>query len=69
MPIGPGKYDAVCTEVRTETAAKGVIVIVIDGALGTGFSIQAPMDVLLKLPDMLEMMAREIRASLEQGRL
>lgn len=38
--IGPGKYDKVCTEVREKMQAKGVLLIVIDGEKGTGFSAQ-----------------------------
>jgi hypothetical protein len=67
--IGPGKYDDECTWVRERTRAAGVILIVADGARGWGFSMQAPLDVTVQLPDMLERMAREIRADLDRGKL
>ena len=61
MPLGPGKYDQICTEIREKTNASGVIVIIIDGTLGNGFSCQVDQKLILKLPDILEFMAKEIR--------
>lgn len=69
MPLGPGKYDPQCTIVREHTDAAGVALIVIDGIHGSGFSVQASAEVTLRLPDLLEEMARAIRASFDQGRL
>lgn len=63
--LGAGKYDDVCTKVRIKTQAKGAIVIVVDGNKGHGFSIQMPLPELLKLPDMLEYMAGQIRQDLQ----
>lgn len=63
MPLGPGKYDALATEVREKSNADGVIVIVIGGNAGNGFSAQADADTLARLPSILENVAREIRAS------
>ena len=60
--IGPGKYDALCTLVRDKAKAKGAAVLVFDGKHGNGFSCQCDALTLLQLPDMLEFMAREIRA-------
>jgi len=62
MTIGPGKYDDLCTAVREETNAAGVIVIVIGGTRGHGFSCQADLDTTRQLPDLLESLARQIRA-------
>jgi hypothetical protein len=67
MPIGPGKYDDLCTHVRTTAGALGAIVIVVGGKHGDGFSIQAPIEVTIALPEFLEFMARSIRADLERG--
>ncbi len=53
MPIGPGKYDDECTMLRESTEAQGVIVIVIGGKLGSGFSVQADRHTTLLLPHML----------------
>ena len=38
--FGPGKYDELCTAAREETKAVGVVLIVIDGEHGNGFSCQ-----------------------------
>jgi len=63
MPLGPGKYDSLCTKVREEAKARGVIVIVIEGKEGSGFSCQTDLITLDKLPDMLESIAAQLRAS------
>lgn len=57
----PGKYDEVCTEARETTKADGVILIVIQGEMGSGFSVQAMPDILERLPEILEYMAGAIR--------
>jgi len=40
MPHGPGKYDALATHVREQSDAEGVVVIVLGGNKGNGFSVQ-----------------------------
>jgi hypothetical protein len=45
-----------------------VIVIVVNGNKGNGFAIQADFATMLAIPDMLEYMAREIRADMEGGK-
>lgn len=60
MALGPGKYDHVCTLVRSTAGAEGVAVIVINGHAGNGYSVQAPLDVLSALPALLRRMADEI---------
>lgn len=40
MAFVPGKYDDLATYVREQTQATGVIVVVIDGNKGPGFSQQ-----------------------------
>jgi hypothetical protein len=67
MPLGPGKYDALATDVRNRANAEGVIVIVFGGHLGNGFSVQAPLDITLMLPEYLREMADNIDASLKAG--
>ena len=74
MPMGPGKYDDLCTYVReqvgiTNTSGGGVILIVMGGNKGEGFAVQADFEVTLRLPDMLETVAAEIRANLFRGRV
>jgi hypothetical protein len=63
MSTGPGIYNFLCTEVRERTQAAGVILIVVDGNRGSGFSVQviAP-ELNLKLPAMLRLMADQIEA-------
>jgi len=40
MPVGPGKYDALCTDARVAADARACILIIIGGKLGSGFSVQ-----------------------------
>jgi hypothetical protein len=65
MALGPGKYDAICTEVRERTKAQGAIVIIFHGEHGSGFEVQADLATQLALPDILEAMARQMRADIE----
>ncbi len=65
MPTGPGKYDDEATWVRRATKALGVVVIVVQGTHGSGFSVQMPRVALQALPDMLEDLARDVRKDLE----
>jgi hypothetical protein len=71
MPIGPGKHDKYCTLIREETGASGVVVIVYtpNDASRSGFSIQADLFAQRTLPDILEYIAREIRATHAKGKL
>lgn len=62
MAIGQGIYDDLCTLIRVRTDAKGAIVIVTEGALGSGFSCQADLETTLALPEILERVAAQIRA-------
>jgi hypothetical protein len=60
MPVGPGKYDELCTYVREQVEAEGAILIVLNGKRGTGFSVQGTVEVHLKLPSILREMANQI---------
>lgn len=62
--FGPGKYDAECTAAREAAKAEGLILFVINGDRGSGFSVQAPPDVVLRLPGILRDMAGQIEASI-----
>jgi hypothetical protein len=65
MPIGPGKYDDLCTYVLETAKAEGAVVIVIRGERGSGFSVQMlDRTEALLLADVLENVARQIRDSL-----
>jgi hypothetical protein len=63
VPIGPGKYDDSCTSVRETLNADAVILIVLNGTHGNGFSVQAPLELARQLPEMLRHMADEIENS------
>lgn len=60
--IGPGKYDAEATAARKSAEAKGVVLIVAQGNRGSGFSVQAPLDLILGLPGVLRDLADQIEA-------
>lgn len=64
MSHGPGKYDDLCTEAREQAQADGAVLIIMGGAKGDGFDVQVPVDKLFGLPDVLEYMAKQIRADL-----
>lgn len=66
--IGPGKYDDVATTVRERTQAEGVIVIILGGDKGHGFSVQADLITTLGLPKMLRLIADQIEQNLEGGK-
>lgn len=63
MALGPGKYDKEATAVRESTQARGVIVIVIDGVLGSGFSAQTVGSLAIELPAMLRSIADQIEST------
>lgn len=59
---GGGKYDAICENALIEAKAAGVLLIVIGGDKGIGFSCSV-LDprIIESLPDILEGTAKEIR--------
>lgn len=59
--IGPGKYDDECKMLRLGTKAEAVIVIVINGRDGSGFSMQAKLPLDVDLPQLLEDVAAQMR--------
>jgi hypothetical protein len=61
MAIGAGKYDDLCTHVREQSKARGVVVLVLEGDKGNGFSCQCDLKIMLALPNLLEELARQIR--------
>lgn len=63
MPLGPGKYDAECTEMRERLKAGGVVLLVIDGAHGSGFAAQLTPLTTMALPDILRDIANEMERS------
>lgn len=61
MTKGPGKYDDMATVVQNATSAEAVIVIVVGGNRGHGFSVQGTEETLKAVPSLLDMVARTIR--------
>lgn len=59
---GGGKYDDITTRARELAEADGVVLMVFNGKLGTGFSVQA-LDpaIVMRLPEVLEQVAADIR--------
>lgn len=65
MAVGPGKYNDHVTRVREELDADLVLLIVLGGKRGNGFDVQSTsIELQGQVPELLEHMAREIRASL-----
>lgn len=65
MPEGPGKYDELATIVREMAMAQATIVIIFGGILGSGFSVQGPIEITPKIPKVLREIADEIEKSFE----
>jgi hypothetical protein len=65
---GPGKYDDVATVARESAGAVAVLLIVIHGDRGSGFSVQTlEPDLLPVLPALLEETARQIRLDAQRA--
>jgi hypothetical protein len=67
MAEGKGKYHDICEDARIaagvpEEGPGGVVLIVIGGEHGFGFSLRADMATNMMLPDILEDLAARIRA-------
>jgi len=60
MAFGPGKYDDLTTEVRDKARADGVLLLVINGVKGSGFSAQLSPHLTLALPEILRDIANQI---------
>jgi hypothetical protein len=67
MALGPGKYDAVCTVAREAAEAEGVLLIVLNGKFGSGFSVQAFPETLGPMPLLLRKLADDIERSFAQA--
>jgi F0F1-type ATP synthase delta subunit len=68
MPVGPGKYDHLVTLVRKRAKAETVVLLVIDGEKGSGFSVQSHSEDLTRsLPMLLRRMADEIEKDMCPG--
>ena len=67
MPAGPGKYDDVCVATMEATGGSAVVLIVINGHHGSGFSVNTVNPaVTAELPALLEQVAKQIRETVEE---
>lgn len=60
MAIGPGKYDDLATDLRNKAKAEGVLLVVLNGERGSGFSAQLSVADTLMLPGLLRSIAAQI---------
>jgi len=67
MPVGPGKYDDLCTYARENAKAEGAILLIFHGEKGSGFSCQADLMTTLSIPHLLRQMADQIEADSKRG--
>ena len=69
MPGGEsaGLFDSTCNRLREITKARCVAVIVIDGELGSGYSVMGPLEAQVLLPDILQKMADTLRGQLSKN--
>jgi hypothetical protein len=62
-----GQFDAACDYVRNMAQARCAAVIVIDGELGSGYSVIGPLEAQVLLPDTLQKMADASRGQLAKN--
>ncbi|MFT4507892.1 hypothetical protein [Caballeronia sp. 15711] len=69
VPAGEsaGLFDAACHYVRDVTQARCAVVIVIDGELGSGYSVIGPLEAQVLLPDILQKMATTLHRQLSRN--
>lgn len=65
MPMGGGKYDEAATKAAEMTEAKGVVLIVLHGRDGSGFSARLPPEATVLLPRVLREIADQMERDLE----
>lgn len=69
MPIGPGKYDELCSYVLEKSKARAAVVIIISGDRGPGMSVKEDFSLaggryhIERLPKVLRKIANEIEKS------
>jgi hypothetical protein len=71
MSEGPGRYDAEASWVQKRTKAHGVLLMIVGGNKGNGFSlasydIQATLEITLSLPKLLREMANQIESDIKE---
>lgn len=65
--IGPGKYDPELTVIMDKVKAEGVLLIVVGGSKGAGFSAQGTLLFHSRIPGILRTMADQIEADVQKG--
>ncbi len=60
MPVGPGKFDLLCTYVREKATAEAAAVVIISAKEGAGFSVQCPPELSPLLANTFRHVADEI---------
>jgi demethoxyubiquinone hydroxylase (CLK1/Coq7/Cat5 family) len=65
MPAGGGKYDTLATLARQAAFADGIVMLIINGDMGSGFTVQAESYIGKHLPGMLRDMADEIENTMK----
>ena len=61
-----GLFDTACTHVRDMPRARCAVVIVIDGELGSGYSVVGPLEAQVLLPDILHKIADSLHGQLSK---
>lgn len=69
MALGPGKYDDLCTMVKEQSQAEGVVLIIVGGNKGVGFSAQLTAPQMVSLPLVLRNIADKIEEDYRNGRV
>lgn len=62
-----GLFDTACNYVRDTTRARCAAVIVINGELGSGYSVVGPLEAQILLPDILHKIADTLRGQLSKN--
>lgn len=66
MTQGAGKYDDECTRIREALNAEGVVVIVVNGARGSGYSAQGTLRAQALIVESLAILALQMATDIEQ---
>lgn len=66
MPVGGGKYDGFADVLRRHTGADGVVLLILGGFLGQGFTVQGTEEVVRALPKMLREIADQVEKDLPE---
>lgn len=66
MAIGPGKYDQESSDIQAAYQAAGVIVMVMGGTKGEGFSVTGTLPFTFAIPKILRSIADQIEADVKK---